>query len=126
MSKLRPYSQQIILAHHDGRSKAGRLLKSVRKTLIEHLGGEDKITPLQRALVERAAMLQLQVSALDKLIIDGAHMEYDAKTYLAWSNSLTHTLRALGLGPTATSSPRDPMSNLCVHLASRRGGSAAA
>ena len=105
------------------RSKEGRLLKSMRQALIKHLGGEARLTPPKRVLVERASMLQLRLAALDRRIIEGGFTEFDAKEYLAWSNSLTRTLVALGLEAAATT-PADPMQRLNDHLASRHGEAA--
>jgi hypothetical protein len=45
----------------------------------------------QRALVERGAMLQLWVAALDKWIVGGSFAADDAKMCLAFSNSLART-----------------------------------
>jgi len=97
LPKLGPYSKSIVLARPDRRSREGRLLKATRLALIEHLGGEDALTPTQRSLVERAAYLQLRCSVLDRRIVDGTFTHYDAKSYLAFSNSLVRTMKALGL-----------------------------
>jgi hypothetical protein len=75
----------------------------MREELIRHLGGN--VTPPQRAMIERAAMLQLRCAALDRKILDGSFSEYDAKTYLAFSNSLTRTLKSLGVEPAAAKTP---------------------
>ena len=82
----------------------------MRQELIAHMGGT--VTPPQRAMIERAAMLQLRCAALDRKVLDGTFSEYDAKTYLAFSNSLTRTLKALGVQPTAAKPP-----TLADHLA---------
>jgi len=113
MPKLGSYSKEIILAKPDMRSREGRLLTQVRRALFDHLGGEAKVTPLQRILVERAAMLQLRCATLDRKILDGSFSEYDAKTFLAFSNSLSRTLAKLGLG--ASADPGQP--TLADHLA---------
>jgi hypothetical protein len=112
MPKLGAYSKEIVLARPDGRTKEARCLQQARKALIAHLGGEACLSAPQRALVERAAMLQLRCAVLDGKILDGTFSEYDAKTYLAFSNSLTRTLAALGLHPAAI-----PAKTLDQHLA---------
>ena len=119
--KLGPYSKEIILAHPDRRTKEGRLLAQMRAALYEQLGGEDRVNPLQRAMIERAAMLQLRCATLDRRILDGTFTEYDAKTYLAFSNSLTRVLRILGLD--ARSAPKP--TNLLAKLAHAAGETAA-
>jgi len=100
------------------------LLKATRLALIEHLGGEGRLTPTQRALVERAAMLQLRCATLDRRIIDGSFTEYDAKTFLAFSNSLTRTMKALGLEGAADKGIT-PMEVLQRYVATRESGTAA-
>jgi hypothetical protein len=78
----------------------------MRRELIRHLGGT--VTPVQRAMIERCAMLQLRCAALDRKILDGTFSEYDSKVYLAFSNSLVRTLKALGIQPAAaTQKPMD-------------------
>jgi hypothetical protein len=115
MPKLGAYSKEIVLANPDGRTKEARLLRQMRTALFRHLGGESNLTAPQRAVVERAAMLQLRCAVLDQRVVDGTFTEYDAKTYLAFSNSLTRTLNALGLDP--ASSRRRPGQDLDEHLA---------
>jgi hypothetical protein len=100
MGALGAYAKEIVLARPDGRTKEARLLRQMREELIRHLGGN--VTPPQRAMIERAAMLQLRCAALDRKILDGTFSEYDAKTYLAFSNSLTRTLARLGLEAAAS------------------------
>ena len=97
MPKLGVYTREIMLAKPDWRSKQGRLLKQIRTKFINALGGESRVSPGQRVLVERAAMLQLRLAILDERILEGTFTEYDSKTYCAWSNSMVRTLQALGL-----------------------------
>jgi hypothetical protein len=99
MPKYGAYSKDIVLARPSGRTKEGRLLRQIRSALFSHFGGESKLTPPQRMLVERACMLQLRVATLDRKIRDGTFSEYDSKTYLAFSNSLARTLKTLGVEP---------------------------
>src|SRR5262245_41968949 len=113
MPKYGAYSRDIVLARPDRRSREGRLLTQARDALFGQLGGETNITPAQRFLVERASMLQLRVATLDRKIIDGSFSEYDSKTYLAFSNSLTRTLRTLGLEPaTAEVARRESLADI--------------
>jgi hypothetical protein len=115
MPKLGAYSKEIVLARPDGRTKEARLLQQMREALISHLGGEGSLSAPRRAMVERAAMLQLRCATLDGKILDGSFSEYDAKTYLAFSNSLSRTLVALGLN--SPSERRAPGAALNEHLA---------
>src|SRR5271163_3578408 len=108
---LGAYSRAIASARGiDGRTREGKLISATCRALAEHLGGEDRLSAPQRALVERCAMLQLRIAALDARIVDGSFTEYDAKTYLAFHNSLTRTLLGLGLQP--ASAQVDPVKRL--------------
>ena len=114
-SNVSPYTSPATLARLDGRTREGRLMRRVRSDLIAHVGGKPSAT--QRMLVERAVTLSLYVSKLDaKLLKNGSMTEHDSRTYLAWSNSLTRTLRELGL---QVPSLADPVNRLQQHLASK-------
>lgn len=96
MKRVGPYSRAKSLRSIDGRSAEARVLARVREELLAHLGSRPSAT--QRMLVERAAWLTLYVTQLDrKAAQTGSMTEHDSRTYLAWSNSLTRTLGALGL-----------------------------
>lgn len=73
------------------------MLTQVRRALIEQLGGEIKLTPAQRLLVDRAAHMQLRCAKLDARLIDGTYTPYDNSTHAAFSNALRRTLLALHL-----------------------------
>ncbi|HEV7267354.1 MAG TPA: hypothetical protein VGN83_20965 [Falsiroseomonas sp.] len=83
----------------DGRTREAKILQRVRAELTEHVGGSPSAT--QRALIERAAWLTLRTAQLDRKIAGGGELtDHDSRVYLAWSNSLTRTLRQLGHGKT--------------------------
>jgi hypothetical protein len=94
MPALGPYSQATCLARVDGRSREGRLLRSVRDELTRQIGNP---SPAQKALIERAAWLSLRMAQLDARMLNGGFTDFDSKQYLAWSNGLTRLLRSLGL-----------------------------
>jgi hypothetical protein len=81
----------------DGRSPEGRILKNARRTLLEHIGGHEVATPVQKSLIERAAMLELRAAMLDQKVIAGTFTDYDGKTYNAVINSLTRVYKVLGV-----------------------------
>jgi hypothetical protein len=88
-----------------GRIKEGRRLQAFRAALIEHVGGAP--TKVQAVLIDRATMLQCHVSRMDtQALQDGGMSDHASRQYLAWSNSLTRTLRELGLA--AAPAPKDP------------------
>jgi hypothetical protein len=89
-------------------------MRDFRARLVEHVGGKPSAT--QAALIDRATWLALHVAQLDRRTADSRAMtEHDSRTYLAWSNSLTRTLRELGMEGAATPAPPD----LRAHLAKR-------
>ncbi|MEK1928492.1 MAG: hypothetical protein AAAC47_01670 [Pararhizobium sp.] len=96
MSDIGPYSRPSVLAKLDGRTREARLMQTVRDDLTAHIGGRPSAT--QKALIDRAAWLQLHVSLMDaKTLEDGGPLsERDSRQYLAWSNSLTRIMRDLG------------------------------
>lgn len=115
MVAIGPYSKEIERGQPDGRTKPGRILRATRKALIDHLGGEGRITEFQRVLVERAAMLQIRIAMLDEKMLAGTFTAFDGKEYLAWSNSLVRAMSALGVQQT-NGKPSDPMQKLQSHL----------
>jgi hypothetical protein len=114
MKALAPYHRPATLAKLDGRTKEARLMREVRADLNAHIGGTLSIT--QRALIERAVHLTLQVCLIDRKAAEagGTMTEMNSRTYLAWSNSLTRTLKELGLKGAAQRMP-----TLADHFASR-------
>lgn len=98
------HSRPAALAKLDGRTREARIMRAARDELTAHVGGKPSAT--QRALIERAATLTLRVAQLDAKAADaGAMSDHASKQYLAWSNSLTRTLRELGLKPAAEKPP---------------------
>jgi hypothetical protein len=120
-SKVGPYSREGAIATLDGRSKEALYMKRVRLELTAHVGAP---SPVQRQLIERAAMLTLHVALFDaKALEAGGLSERDSRQYLAYSNSLSRTLTQLGLKATAAKPP-----SLAEHIAQRaaeRDGAAA-
>jgi hypothetical protein len=91
-----------VLAKIDRRRREARLLETTRADLAAHVGGAP--SAVQRRLIERAAMLTLHVALFDERAIAAQGMsERDAREYLAYSNSLTRTLKALGVDGAAHS-----------------------
>lgn len=103
--RLGPYSRPRALARMDGRTKEARFLRDTRADLLRHVGGTP--TVVQAALIERAVILSLRVAQMDAKAADGGVLtEHDSRTYLAWSNHLTRTLRQLGLKGGEGTAPR--------------------
>ena len=102
----------------DGRRWQVRHLTRMRKELVAHVGGAPTIP--QRALIERAAQLSLQLTIMDKRSLGtGGMTVHDSAVYLAWSGHLTRTLTALGNQPAPTRAR-----SLADHLAGRASAAA--
>ena len=79
-------------------------MQKVRKELIDHVGGSPSAT--QRALIERAVNLTVRIALMDQRFAEsGQQTEHDSRTYLAWSNTLTRTIRQLGMKSVGNSAP---------------------
>lgn len=84
------------LAKVDGRSSLAHRMRRVRDALTKHIGGRP--SEAQKVLINRAVMLTLHIQAMDeRMLAEGSFTELDSRTYLAWSNTLTRTMVALGL-----------------------------
>ncbi len=95
MQSMKPYSGPGRLAKLDGRSREARMIRDTRAALLDHLGNRPSAT--QRMLIDRAALLTLQVSLMDMKHASGGLTEHDGRQYLAWVNTLGRLLRHLGL-----------------------------
>ena len=91
------------------------MLRAIRAELLKHVGSTPSAT--QKALVDRASWLSLHVAMLDAKAIAAGGMptDLDSRQYLAWSNTLTRTLTAIGL-KSAAQAPK----SLQQHLAERQ------
>ena len=114
-NRIGAYSRQGAVAKIDGRSREAQFLKRRRAELIAHCGGAP--TAPQRALIERAAWLSLRCAQLDEKLAAGELTEHDTRAVLAWSNTLTKTLKALG-PPRAAPPP-----SLSDYIATKRAAS---
>jgi hypothetical protein len=62
----------------------------------------------------------LRTALFDRAIADGSFTEAQSNQYLAWSNALTRTLRALGVK--SSTQPAKPGSALADYLKQHYGG----
>jgi hypothetical protein len=96
MSSLGPFDREIRLSRIDRRSKGGRLISQIEHQLVAHLDREPR--PGERVLIQRAALLQLQLALLDEDILKQRRLAgQSAGDYLRFSEELRKTLTALGL-----------------------------
>lgn len=104
MKQISPRCGPDALAKRDGRTREAKLIRQVREELIAHVGGKPSAT--QRALIERAVNLSIRIAIMDERFAETGHQtELDSRTYLAWSNTLTRTIRSLGLKGPASRTP---------------------
>lgn len=102
--RVGPNSRPSALAALDQRTREARLLRKMEADLTSHIGGTPSAT--QRALIARCAMLSLHVAMLDgRALQSGGMTAHDQRAYLAFSNSLSRSLRDLGLDPAAAAPP---------------------
>lgn len=103
----------------DGRTWQARYLARMRRELTAHVGGAPSAP--QRALIDRAAHLSLQVEVMDRRTAKGWSMsEHDSRVYLAWSGHLARVLGQIGNTP----APPSKLPTLAEHLAARAGAAA--
>ena len=112
MHQIGPYSRPDALSKLDGRTREARIKRKVCADLTAHLGGMPSAT--QRAIIERCAVLTMQLALLDAKHAAGDMGERDTRQYLAWTNTLTKLLRHLGMKGAAERAP-----SLADHLAKR-------
>jgi hypothetical protein len=95
LRRLRPYSRLLSNGCIDGRSREGKFLAACRAELVAHVGNP---TTAERVLIDRLAWLRLHVMLIDEKVVDGKPMTpHDARTYLAFNNSISRGMRQLGL-----------------------------
>lgn len=93
-------------------------MKRVRDELTDHLGGRPSVT--QRLLIERVAILIFRLDMLDRQMLDGVTMEeHTRRAYLAWHNSVSRSLRHLGLTGAPAKAP-----SLADYLANKQAEAA--
>ena len=91
-----PYSRARAIAKPPKRSMEDKFCKRVRSDLLAQLG--PKPTTTQRLLVDRVVMVLLRIELMDAVALRNRDLtESQAVSYLAWNNTASRMLRALGL-----------------------------
>jgi len=91
----------------NGRSSEAKFCKRMEAALLAAVGSEP--TPIQRALIMRAARLALHLELLDRRSLSAGGMTLgDADAYSALSGAYGRTLRGIGVKADAAPSPFDP------------------
>jgi hypothetical protein len=114
-ARVGPGSPPSRLLAVDARTREGKLVRTVQRDLTQQLGG--KPTAAERMLINRCAYLSLRLALLDMRMALGELSEHDHRFCISWSNSLTKTLKALGL---KSGKAAAPAKSLTDYLAERR------
>jgi hypothetical protein len=103
----------------NGRSREAQLYRSHRDELIRHVGG--KPTTVQSILIHRLAWVQVHLARMDERSFrDGGLSDHATREYLAWTNTVSRMLQALGVENPSAKLLKAPELSLADHIASRR------
>jgi hypothetical protein len=90
----------------DGRSREGRFLLRVERSLVEQVGGAPSFT--QTLLIRRLARAMLRLELHDERLMSGSATDHDARVFSALSNMVRLTARELGLNAAAAKAKAAP------------------
>jgi hypothetical protein len=91
----------------NGNSVEGRFCRRYERELIQHLGGEDKVTVVQRRIAERAALVALHILRFDQRAHrEGGLSDRAIRDYLALDGRLLKMLDQLGIKASGGSKPK--------------------
>lgn len=101
-ARVGPYSKYGAVALIDGRSREAQFMRAYERMLVEHVGGQP--SPVERALISRAARLALYLELLDAKALGGGEglTDHDQRAYMSWHNGLRRTLESIGLKAAAS------------------------
>lgn len=101
----------------NGNSREAKLYRSFRDELLRHVG---KPTPVQSILIHRLAWIQVHMSKMDERgMRDGELSDWATRQYLAWANTVSRMLQALGVENPSAKLLKAPELSLADHLATR-------
>jgi hypothetical protein len=93
-----PYSREAAIARPRAQTKEARFCNHVRDELTAQVGGTPSAT--QKYLIERIVMVLLRIELMDNVALRNSTLtESQARDYLAWNNTVSRMLRALGTKP---------------------------
>ena len=79
----------------DRRTREGKLLEQTRAALTLLVGGKPNF--FERATIERAAFLSVQVAKLNARMAAGTSTPADLRSYLSLTNALARATKSLGV-----------------------------
>jgi hypothetical protein len=103
-SDVGPFSPRHRLRRLDRRTRAGKFLIETERALVEHLGGDARVSVTKRILVERIAADLLRLEMLDDKAVAGTMTDHDSRIAHALRNSVRLALREIGLDAVASPS----------------------
>ena len=102
----------------DGRSAEGKLVRRLECELLAHIGHEPSVA--ERLLIDQIIKLRLLLDVLGGKIMDGTFTDLDRRCFGAAHNAIRLALKEIGLKPTVSGKPADPLADIRRTLASRR------
>jgi hypothetical protein len=110
----------LTLGDLDGRTNSARQARALIAAIEDDLGGADRLSASERVLAARAGVATAMIEHLEAVWLSGRGLDVGA--YSTLLNSVTRTLRTLGL----KRQPRDITPNLADYVAERATDSAPA
>jgi hypothetical protein len=107
----------------NGRSREAKLYRAFRDELLRHVGG--KPTTAQTILIHRLSWIQTHMARMDErsMANDGLS-DWASRQYLAWANTVSRMLQALGVESPSPKLLKAPEVSLADHITSRRSEAA--
>ena len=95
-------------------------MAAVHAELLEHVGPHP--TPVQRMLIQRACVLSLRLSQIDRKIFEEQEFTViDNNQAVAWQNALTRCLVALGVRSQAAKNGPSALTSILAELDNAKG-----
>ena len=81
----------------DSRSREGRFLSQIERSLVAQVGGAPSFT--EKLLIRRLSRAMLRLELIDERSLSGTLSDHDARSFSALSNQVRLLARELGLKP---------------------------
>lgn len=102
----------------NGSSREAKLYRAFRDQLLKQVG---KPTPVQDILIHRLAWVQVHLARMDARSMHAGELsDWATRQYLAWTNTVSRMLQALGVESPSAKLLKAPAVSLADHIATRR------